>query len=484
MAAGVSEKSALPDRRAFLTALGASTLAAPSIASARQAAQVIVIGAGISGLETALLLEARGFDVLVLEASNRIGGRLQTWTDLPGSPNAGGVQVGASYRRLRSRAAALNVQLFAEPTAPRGNRIAIGNALIDPASWPASPLNPFPAAFKSATPASALFTTGARANPLVGFDDWRGAKGIAADVSAERFLQDLGFEAEACRLVDAGLNGNTLSSYSMLNTWRTMTLFAADRATGGGSSMIEGGSQALPEAMAKALKRPVMLGQRVSAISVSNRGARVQIGNRTLQAQAVVAAVPFPALRTMKVRAPLSAPTREAIDGLAYTQIIQTVIEPASKFWLEDGLPIDMWTDGPFERLFSIRDSAGSDTGQVMIWLNGTGASAQEATLGRARPGSELPELQRVLNTLRPASGGRHRIIRTQHWTASNPLAGGAYMNWAPGQIARWAGQMGLPAGRLYFAGEHLGLVHTGMEAAFESAHTCADQIATSLGAG
>ena len=62
------------------------------------------------------------------------------------------------------------------------------------------------------------------------------------------------------------------------------------------------------------------------------------------------------------------------------------------------------------------------------------------------------------------------RVRAVQRWTASNSRAGGAYMHWAPGQIARWAGRMGEPADRLVFAGEHLGLVHTGMEAAMESA--------------
>ena len=39
---------------------------------------VIVIGAGISGLCAAKLLKENGLDVLVLEARNRVGGR--TWT--------------------------------------------------------------------------------------------------------------------------------------------------------------------------------------------------------------------------------------------------------------------------------------------------------------------------------------------------------------------------------------------------------------------
>ncbi|MFN8734880.1 MAG: FAD-dependent oxidoreductase, partial [Hyphomonadaceae bacterium] len=88
-------------RRAAVLGLSASTVSLPVRARQNLSAQVIVIGAGISGLETALRLEAEGVDVLVLEASSRIGGRLNTLYDLPGQPNAGGVQIGASYMRLQ-----------------------------------------------------------------------------------------------------------------------------------------------------------------------------------------------------------------------------------------------------------------------------------------------------------------------------------------------------------------------------------------------
>jgi monoamine oxidase len=146
---------------------------------------------------------------------------------------------------------------------------------------------------------------------------------------------------------------------------------------------------------------------------------------------------------------------------LPYTQIKQIFLEPAIRYWERDGLPIDMWTDGPLERIFSVRDQAGQDTGVINVWLNGTGANTFNS--------ATLPEL---LRTLRPASEGKFQVRHIQDWTQTNPLAGGAYMHWAPGQIGRWAGKMGTPAGRLFFAGEHLGLVHTGMEAAFESAET------------
>jgi monoamine oxidase len=53
-------------------------------------ANLIVIGAGLSGLESARTLEENGLRVTVLEGRRRIGGRLYTLLDLPGQPEVGG----------------------------------------------------------------------------------------------------------------------------------------------------------------------------------------------------------------------------------------------------------------------------------------------------------------------------------------------------------------------------------------------------------
>jgi monoamine oxidase len=461
-------------RRGALVGLSASALVAPAYARTQFTSQVIVIGAGAAGLETALRLEAAGLDVQVVEASNRIGGRMNTLYDLPGQPNAGGVQIGASYTRLRARAAALGVELFPEPTMPRQTTFNIRRRTFPSRGWINAAENTFPPAFKTIPPGAALFTAaGGANNPLKTFDDWRTAVGIGADVSADAFLAGLGFDTEARRLVDVGLNGNRLDTYSIVNVMRSLTLFGAERANGGVSSMVQGGSQRLPEAMARALKRPVMMGQAVRRIAVDRQKAAVTLTNGIrLVGQAVVAAAPFPSLRRMSIRAPLSRPTREAIASLPYTQIKQIFLEPKKRYWEIDGLPIDMWTDSPLERIFSVRDGEGQDTGIIYVWLNGTGAQD-----------FDLANINTLMNALRPASEGEFKVRHVQDWTSTNSLAGGAYMHWAPGQIARWAGRMGMPAGRLFFAGEHLGLVHTGMEAAFESAERAVGGVLELVGA-
>ena len=73
--------------------------------------RVVVVGAGLSGLNAALILERWGFDVQVVEARERVGGRLWTLDHLPGSPEGGGNVMGSNYGRTFKMAHDLEVYL-------------------------------------------------------------------------------------------------------------------------------------------------------------------------------------------------------------------------------------------------------------------------------------------------------------------------------------------------------------------------------------
>jgi len=61
---------------------------------------VAVVGAGISGLKTALALEAEGLRVRVLEAQDRTGGRIHSMRQLGDKAEAGATYIGAGYERF------------------------------------------------------------------------------------------------------------------------------------------------------------------------------------------------------------------------------------------------------------------------------------------------------------------------------------------------------------------------------------------------
>lgn len=433
-------------------------------------ADVIVIGAGLSGLNAAMILADQGMDVLVLEASPRIGGRMKTLDALPGRPEAGGQQVGAGYGRVRGRAADAGLGFDGFPPNQLGELVAIGETLIPAADWPNHPLNTLPDPLKAIAPGRLFFSLAARGNPLEDVYAWLEPGAAAHDAPARQWLSERGANAEALRLMEVSLNGRDLASYSMLNVFRSLALYALERSMGP-SQAIAGGSQRLPEAMAASLPRPVRTGATVAAIEADGAGAQVRLaGGETLRSDFVIAALPFPVMRRIGVDAPLSTLQREAIAAMAYTPIVQLHLEAETAFWEADGLPPEMWTDTTLERVFAGRSVDGTPTGMLTCWLDGLGGLAAAALTD-----GELETLaRRRFAALRPASEGRVRLRHVQRWTADNPLAGGAYMHYQPGQAPAWGGRLATPAGRLHLAGEHLGVLHTGMEAAMESGENAA----------
>ncbi|MSW50851.1 MAG: FAD-dependent oxidoreductase, partial [Actinobacteria bacterium] len=74
---------------------------------------VVVVGAGISGLTTARRLAAKGRSVVVLEARDRVGGRTLNHDVAPGRPvEAGGEYVGPTQTRITALCKELGVGIY------------------------------------------------------------------------------------------------------------------------------------------------------------------------------------------------------------------------------------------------------------------------------------------------------------------------------------------------------------------------------------
>ncbi|WP_430443726.1 flavin monoamine oxidase family protein [Sphingorhabdus contaminans] len=457
-------------RRSVLSGGSAAILAGavPRRAWAKTEADVIIVGAGLSGLLAARTLEAAGLKCLVLEGERRIGGRLHTLDDLPGKPEAGGIQIGSGYKRLHALAKATGIALREGAAYGVGaadsqsGLFHINGTTVNADDWKTSPANRLSETERGTLPNALAFLAGGKMPRLDSPNAWMQAD-PSLDISVDAALRQAGLSAEARRLVEANFNGNTLASMSQVNLMRTAAIF---RAGPGPVFTVSGGSQRLPEAMAGTLKSPVRLGQIVSAIEEDETGVRVVANGRSLHTRHAICTIPFAVLRSIHLAGNFGVDMATMIASLNYTRASFAFVEAREPFWKADGFPETLWTDDPWlGRVFAVSESPPL----LKVWTRGAGADL----LDRATPDQARAEIVRRIENARPSAQGKLGQVHLFSWQ-KNPMARGIYHHIGTGQSATLASATQEKGKRLHFAGEHLAQASSGMEGALESGERAA----------
>ena len=471
-------------RRAFLK-LGSSAIAAAmtprSVIGAGTDYDAIVVGAGLSGLHAAMLLEEQGLRVLTLEGRDRIGGRVYTLMDVPGRPEAAGELMGANYARMINSAESLGLELI-EPQrlgAASGRYYHIRGKDILAEEWPSHEFNPLKGDDREILPDRMLFTLSHRNNPLSGrpLDDWIRPEFQRFDIPQDQYLREhLGFDEETIRLMNVVVHTDHMSNTSALHECRRYAVgefnrnVALARPDQPMALQVKGGNSLLPEAMANSLKNGVLLNKTVYGFE--DRGSEVEVhcgDGSTYTAKQVVCSIPYPVLRNVKFWPRLPAPMANAVDEIDYGISIQVHFLIKKNFWEDDGLPSSMWSDAPFERFAVLGRGEGGAPSSAIAFINGNEAYKYNMMTDAQVADYTLKELIKV----RPALEGALEPIVVQ--SCHRDVHGaGDWVFWRPGQVTAYAGRIREPHGNIHFCGEHTALMERGMEGAFESGERAA----------
>ncbi|NKB45172.1 MAG: NAD(P)-binding protein [Alphaproteobacteria bacterium] len=482
-------------RRGFNAALGASA-SLPLLgrkAFAFESADVIVVGAGLAGLNAALNLEAEGYSVIVLEAADYVGGRTRTY-DFPSGPtNAGGQTIGPYYARIRDLADRLGVPLMSPP-----GRVAMGNyvsgELVSSADWPNAKVNKTVGAERNVQPGALEFFYLSNNNPLPDVESWKESEQAHLDVSIARYMLNKGASEEALRLASITMNVFSLSTGSALAYLRDIKrlqwgIATSDnqntRSTYGASteddgfefSEVAGGTQRLPEAMAAALNGDVRLNQPVRSISMTGENVEVKTNDGSrFQSKYVVSAVPFSVLRNIDVFPHFEGIQRSAVRQSGHGNTVRVFMEPKTPFWDDDIGEAGLYTDTAIERVFARSNEEGEIVG-IDCWVNGNAAFRLDQLPSEA-VGDFVVD---TLANIRPSSRGKVDVIKVHSW-AKHSASGCCRHVFEAGQVTEWADVMAKPHNRLHLAGEQTRSIENGMEAAAKSGERAAFEIMERIG--
>ncbi len=432
------------------------------------AGRVVVIGAGFSGLAAAYELSQAGYEVTVVEARNRVGGRVISFSDLvPGKNVEGGAElIGTNHPAWVSYAERFKLEFLdvgeedlEAPVILDGTRLS---AEASEALWEELE--------------TAFNTIVVDAAKVDADEPWTAAGAEALD---RRTLADWIDKADASPLCKRALRTIMTADNGVVTEWQSYLANLA-MVKGGGLERYweetevyrcKGGNQQLAHQFVKAIGGArVLVRTPVRAVALTERGGRVTLGDgKVLEAEHVV------------LTAPPSVWNKIAFDPILPAALapqmatnVKYLLALKSPVWRRAELGPEMMTDGPVSLTWHGTDGQRGPGEAMIAFSGGPAADICREWTAASRDKNYLAELGKVYKGI----AGSFVRSRFMDWP-SDPWAKASYSFPAPGQVTAQGPTLREGIGRLHFAGEYTSYAFMGyMEGALNSGAAAARRIA------
>ena len=444
----------------------------------RDLPDVAVVGGGLSGLAAARRLNARGRSVIVLEARDRVGGKMRTDHVAGHHADLGAHWIGPTQDRIAALARELGVRTESQHLngdavlVSRGRRHTFGGSLPR-----LSPL-----ALAELGVAQLRLDRLRRRVPLE--DPW--ILTAANDWDAQTVAT---FTRRHLRTADARMFMSLATELVLGAEPEELSLlyFLFYLQSGGGlTSLTEfeggaqqdhfvGGSQQICTKIAEDLSRAMTLGSAVAAVEQAEDevALRTEGGEEVRARYAIVAVSPALAGRWHWAR-PLPADRDALAQRMPMGAYMKVVLAYDRPWWRDDGLSGIAYADaGPVQMVV---DAGSKSAGGGMLACFITGRAVER--YGRLELGARQASIREALVRMLGPAAAHWTAYAECDWTAEPYSRGGPVGVMGPGTLGRYGHVLRRPEGRVHWAGTDTATVWNGyMDGAIQAGERAADEV-------
>lgn len=419
-------------------------------------ALVVILGAGISGLTAAYRLRQKGVRVLVLEARNRLGGRIFTYK-FPETPEIyaelGGEWIGTSHKSIQNLCKELQLELIS-------HRYSYDWLL------------------------SGKFTSAAQMQTNT---EWiEKYKKILADfrsnsskqkkylekISWWHFLQKNAIPEQELLIHELNDSTDFGESIRHVSAWSALSEYAYSNETDEMDFQVVGGNSKIIESLVEKIGREhILTGKKVEKVIQDKKKVQVSCSDGSVyQADKVICTLPTFALWQIGWSPELPLAKKNASEQLQYARIIKLQFLCKERFWQKDDFALN--SDKFAHFIFHTTQKQNYQKGILTSYSVGDKAYL----IGRM---SKQEQIQLLIEAMKPAFGDVSGLIEqvvSYNW-GSDPYTQGAYALYGIGQGDEIRDSLSEPFRNVLFAGEHIAEWQGFMEGAVQTAEDAVKKI-------